>query len=367
MNNVLMRRFILIFFIGFFPFSIALADTFVDSVKVAKVLGLKIHQGFILIHSKSIRHIKNSYPTGLEFDFAWHKTSQKSWASCHCYPKTGIATSIWNYDNPEVLGFGITSMFYIEPVFSAKNMVSFSLRAAFGLSYQSKPHDPDLNPKNLSYSTYVAFPLQLGGSAHFRLKPNWYLDVTAVYNHFSNGGIKEPNKGVNWPTAALGVSYYLKTPIFTDRVKKNWREYQDPLKRFDITFLMAFKEPVSKLYMFSPGLELKYSYQVSRINALTFGTEFMADNFASYKMKRDNIDENHLKWSVALGNEFLLGKFLFSQQIGVYLYNKYEVQDALYHRWGLVYRINSKVSAGINLKVHRHIADFLDFRLTYSF
>ena len=338
-----------------------------DSSTVAKVIGLKIHQGFILIHSKSIRHIKNSYPTGLEFDFAWHKTSQKAWESCHCYPKTGIATSIWNYDNPEVLGFGITSMFYIEPVFGAKNLVSFSLRAAFGLSYQSKPHDPDLNPQNLSYSTYVAFPLQLGGSAHFRLKPNWYLDVTAVYNHFSNGGIKEPNAGINWPSVAIGFSYYLKMPEFIDRIKNNWRDTQKPETRFDITFLMAFKEPISKLYMFSPGLELKVSHQISRINALTAGTELLADNFASYEMEKAGIDENHTKWSLAVGHEFLLGKFLFSQQIGVYLLKQFIPNDDVYHRWGLVYRINKKISFGISLKVHRHIADFLDSRLSYSF
>ncbi len=343
------------------------ASSHSDSTKVVKQIGLKVHQGFVLIHSRELRSIRNSYPTGLEFDFAWHKISQKAWESCHCYPKTGIATSFWDYDNREVLGYGITSMFYIEPVFGARNAISFSIRAAFGLSYQTKPYHPENNPDNLSYSTFIAFPLQLGGSVHFRIKPKWYLDVTLVYNHFSNGGIKEPNKGINWPTAAIGVGHYLKRPEFKDRVKNNWRELQKPESRFDVTFFMAFKEPVSKLYMFSPGIELKYSRQVSRINALTGGTEIIADNFASYDMELAGIDESHIKWSFAVGNEFILGKFLFSQQIGVYVYNHYSPSDDIYHRWGLAYRIGRNLTAGINLKVHRHIADFIDFRIGYAF
>lgn len=343
------------------------AGSNMDSLKVVKMIGFKIHQGYVLIHSRDLVPVKNSYPIGLEFDFAWHKVSEKAWMSCNCYPKTGIAISFWDYDSPEILGYGITNMFYIEPVFGADQVMSFSIRAGFGLSYQNKPYHPVDNPHNFSYSTYVAFPLQLGGSMHFRLKPKWYLDVTAVYNHFSNGGIKEPNKGINWPSAALGVGYYFQQPEFIDRVKKNWRDYQKPESRFDITFFMAFKEPVSKLYMFSPGLELKYSRQVSRINALTGGTELMADNFASYDMDQAQIDESHFKWSLAIGNEFLLGKFLFSQQIGVYTYKRFVPSDDIYHRWGLVYRISKNITAGINLKVHRHVADFIDFRMGYVF
>ena len=70
---------------------------------------------------------------------------------------------------------------------------------------------------------------------------------------------------------------------------------------------------------------------------------------------------------MAIGHEFLLGKFLFSQQIGYYLFKKHVPSDNWYHRWGLVYRFNQKINFGINLKVHRHIADFIDFRIGYSF
>ena len=338
-----------------------------DSIKPVKEIGLRLHQGFVLIHSRHLRPIKDSYPTGLEFDLAWHKVSQKAWESCHCYPKLGIATSFWDYDNPEVLGWGITGLFYIEPVFGATNRISFSVRAGFGLSYQTRPYDEETNPDNLSYSTYVAFPLQLGGNMHIRLKPQWYLDITAVYNHFSNGGIREPNKGINWPSAALGVGYYLDDPNFKKRAKKDWRADKDPESRFDATFFLGFQEPESKLYLFSPGFEFKYSRQIARINALSAGVEWMYDNGARYEIEEAGQTENPQKFSAAIGHEFLLGKFLFSQQFGVYLYRPYKNTSDVYQRYGLVFRASGRLSFGINLKAHGHVADFLDMRMGLSF
>ncbi len=352
--------------VGFFFFQPLRASDPGDSTKTLRLYGLRLHQGSVLIHSRDLRPIRNSYPTGLEFDLGWHQVSQKAWESCHCYPKLGAAISFWEYDNPDVLGQGITGMFYIEPVFGAWQAVSFSIRAAFGLSYQNQPYDEVTNPDNLSYSTYVAFPLQLGGNAHIRLHPQWFLDVTAVYNHFSNGGIREPNKGINWPSVALGVAYYPQAPEFRRRAKKDWRSEGPPDSRLDASFFLAFHEPVSKLYLFSPGIELKYSRQVARINALTLGAEWMYDNSDRYEIEQAEQDESPHKASVALGHEFLLGKFLFSQQFGFYVFNPWHNAD-VYQRYGLVFRASRRFSFGINLKAHGHVADFLDIRAGVSF
>jgi hypothetical protein len=359
-----MSRSISLLFILFLTFHTA-GQAQSDDVSTAKMLGARLHQGFVLIHSEDLVPVKNSYPYGLELDFAWHKRSESAWESCHCYPKMGIALSFWDYDD-QVLGQGITSMFYIEPVFGAPKKVSFSLRAGFGLSYQNNPYDEQENPFNLSYSTYVAFPLQLGANTHFRLGERWYLDVSALYNHFSNGGIKEPNKGINWPSASVGVARYFEPVTFPDRIKRNWRESQDPQKRFDLTYFMAFQEPRSKLYLFSPGIELKYSQQISRINALTGGLEYIHDNGDAYYSEQAGQEKRPNKIGTAIGHEFLLGRTIFGQQFGVYLLNQGFQGADVYQRYTLVYRITEKLNAGIALKAHGHVADFLDFRVGWS-
>ena len=286
---------------------------FPNAVKLA---GLKFHAGYVLIHSRDLRPIEDSYPMGLEVDFAWHKISQKAWESCMCYPKLGFALTYWDYDNKEVLGQGITGLFYIEPVFNTGGKVNYSIRAGLGLSYQNSPYDPVDNPNNLSYSTYLAFPLQLGGSAHFRLHPRWLLNTTLVYNHFSNGGVRQPNKGINWPSIGVGMAYYLQDFEFRKRAEVDWRKNGPPQKRLDLTFFLSYEEPRENLFLFSPGLEVKWSRQFARLNAYTAGGELMYDNGTGYFLDQEGDNASPIKAGLAVGHEFLLGKVLFSQPFG---------------------------------------------------
>ena len=338
-----------------------------DSTGLARWYGLKGHYGFVLVHSRELVPVRHSNPYGLELDLAWHKASAQAWESCHCYPRLGASLTFWDYDQPDILGYGAIGLFYIEPVFAPWRKASFSVRAGMGLAYQSKPYDPIRNPLNQSYSTYLVIPLQLGGSLNWRLSPQWMLDMTLVYNHFSNGGIREPNKGINWPTAALGVGRYLSPPSFINREKKDWRQSGPPQSRLDVAFFLAFKEPQSKLYLFSPGIEVKGSRQVGRINALTLGGEFMYDNGTRFQIAQAGREESPQMGGLAFGHEFLLGRFIFSQQLGVYLYKPYRVGDDLYQRYSLMFRASERISAGMSLKAHRHVADFGDLRLAWSF
>ena len=60
-----------------------------ESLESVFSISAQQHYGFIIIHSRAIRAIKNSYPMGSEFNFNWQKIDDKSWALCHCYPRVG--------------------------------------------------------------------------------------------------------------------------------------------------------------------------------------------------------------------------------------------------------------------------------------
>jgi hypothetical protein len=66
------------------------------------------------------------------------------------------------------------------------------------------------------------------------------------------------------------------------------------------------------------------------------------------------------------GHEFLLGKFIFSQQLGVYVFNPTSRFNQIYHRWGIHYLSKNNWGVGARLLAHRHIADFVDLRIIYS-
>jgi hypothetical protein len=327
-------------------------------------LSARAHLGFVIVHSRDVRSVKDSYPRGLELDIGIHKTSDRVWESCNCYPKSGIALGFWDFDNAAVLGYGVTAMYYLQPVFRADRRFSFSVRGGMGLSYKSKPHDPVSNPDNQSYSTHFAFPLQLGVAFNYDLNEQWQLDFNAVYNHISNGGLKQPNKGINWPTVALGVTRYFEPMKFPVREKTDWRLGDSPRNRFDLISFFTYHEPVDGYYLLSGGLEVKAARRVGRLSNLTLGAEWMYDTYRT-KLEDTNDDGNML--GMALGHEFILGRFLFAQQFGVYFFKPETRPEDVYQRYSLVYRFNETWAFGFALKAHGHVADFADLRLAYTF
>jgi hypothetical protein len=337
-----------------------------DSTAAVQVIGARFFQGYMLIHSPELKTLGRPYPRGVELNFGWHKRSEKAWNSCNCYTKLGLGISIWNYDKPDVLGWGVNNLFLLEPVFGAGNRFSLFFQAGAGISFQNQPYDPETNPNNLGYSTYVAIPLRLGVGTYIRLHPRWYLDVFLAYNHISNGGMKEPNKGLNWPTASLGVNYYLEEPRFFRREKTPWRSLGPPMTRYDLSLFTTYQQPRNEKLVFSVGAEFKYSRQVARLNAVTGGVEWFFDNGRRNLLEMDTLSGQAQTIGFAVGHEFLLGRFLFSQQFGVYVLNPTNQSADVYQRYGLVYRISQRIGLGIALKAHGHVADFLDIRFAWN-
>jgi hypothetical protein len=328
--------------------------------------GGRIHYGSMIIHSRAIKDIGTAYPIGMELTVGNHNTSQRAWNACNCYPKTGIILGFWDFDKPRILGNAFEAKAFIDPVFGAGNNVSFSIRAGTGFAWLTNPYDPATNPYNFSYSTHIAFPLLFGVSADIKLSPKLKMNLGLIYNHISNGGLREPNKGINWPTASLGIDFLPEGISFPEREISDWRK--DASSRM-MTSLFLFgtakqlsHEELEKYPIF--GAEIRQSYRVSRLSSLSLGLEILYDGSDREEINRQpSVDSDFKKAGLLAGHAFLLGRFTFSQALAVYLYNPYNDKDPVYQRYVLNYSFGKRLEAGVGLKAHRHVADFLDFRV----
>ncbi|MEM7036137.1 MAG: acyloxyacyl hydrolase, partial [Bacteroidota bacterium] len=323
----------------------------------------------IQLHSRSLRPIKDSYPWGAELDFGWQYVNEKAWNFCNCYPRVGTALTFWNWDNRRMLGYGTTAVLYVEPVFLTRHRVNLSIRMGGGLSYLTRPHDEITNPDNLSYSTYFNFPLMVNVGINYRLNSHWNVRLAAAYNHVSNGGVHLPNKGINYPTMSLGADYAFQEIDFKERAKN--RDKSPPEKRFRVythlmySFSNADAGDTKQYGIFGGGANAVY--YLGRWSGLSAGAEWVVDGSRRVRIERQNLDLDHQRGSVLFGHQFLLGRVVFSQQLGVYLYDQFKVNDPVYQRYGLYIKITDNIYTGINLKSHRHVADFLDLRLGWIF
>ena len=89
-------------------------------------------------------------------------------------------------------------------------------RTTAGLAYLTRVYNAGTNPRNTFFGSPINGLLALSVSVHYRFTNRLYLSATAAYNHISNGGTRQPNRGMNFPTAGLGITYVVDPTVFLD-------------------------------------------------------------------------------------------------------------------------------------------------------
>lgn len=325
--------------------------------------------GTILVHSGNVENTRGARPKGLQIDYAWQRTDSQAYRKFFGLPTQGVSFIAYNFDN-HVLGHGYNLIYFIEPEirFSAYTGVSF--RAAIGASYLTNPHRPASNPDNNSYSTHLIGYLGLSVQPYVQISRAVQMSLGASYRHVSNGGIKLPNKGVNWVTAEISAYYYVGSklniqPILIRYKLETWKKQN----RFDLHLFGSLRSIINEtdrkygIY----GLGLTQAFQTGKTHALTLGAEAYNDISAAIQMRQVGLKgRKTVRSGVLLGHEFLWGKYRFTQQVGLYLFDQTPYYPGWYHRWGILYTLNKHWSVGVVVKAHRHIAAFPDVRMVYS-
>ncbi len=357
------------------PHAIAQTDSTAAEEYTAKQdplfsIGMGVQHGFIFAHTEDVQNTTGARPTGIETIISWQRNDSATFAICQCYPRQGLLLAYYDYD-VGLLGKSGTAAYFLEPTYRIGKDVLFSFKGAAGLSYLNNPFDSISNPGNQSYSTHMSAYLLVGVGAWVRLSEQWWLNPSVNYQHISNGGTRDPNKGINWPTAGLAVSYqpnYRPWYTGTRTAEKFWKNYST---RYDVSILgtmrRGYNEAGDRKRFLLGGVAVQAGKQVGRLSMLTLGAEAYHDEELDDKLSREGLSASPVKAGILLGHEFLLGRFQFSQRLGAYVFDQTPYYDRIFHRWGLQYRINRHLSAGLNLLAHRHIAEFVDFRLAYTF
>jgi hypothetical protein len=332
-------------------------------------IGMGAQYGFIFAHSPEVENTKGARPAGIEFNLSWQKYDAATWNLCNCFPRKGIVLAYYDY-NTAILGKSYSAAYFLEPVYRLRKNTFFSFKAVAGLSYLTNPFDSIQNPTNRSYSTHLSGYLLVGLGLWFRLHDRWWLNTTINYQHESNGGLRQPNKGINWPTAGIAISYLRNPQPYYTGVRTKEKYWKDKPIRWDASLFGIAKRTLDangnsrrRLLL---GFNGQGSKQVGRINALTAGAEIFSDGALRMQLQLDSVNASAVRAGLLAGHEFLLGKFIFSQQLGVYVFNPTARFDQIYHRWGIQYLSNNYWGVGARLLAHRHVADFVDLRVIYS-
>ncbi len=339
-----------------------------EPIQKVSLIGIRSHYGFIIPHSTRIRHIAYSNPWKLELDFAWHHLSEKAWNYCNCFSRTGITLSYINFDNPSIMGSSLAVAPYIEPILFSGRHFSSAFRLGGGLAYLNNIYDPVTNPVNLFYGARLSFILFMNFSASIKINEATNLRLSANYNHISNGGNIKPNSGVNFPTASIGLDYYIQPPHKKQFNRATAQNKGQLLVKTSLFYLTREFSLTDKTRFPVFGFQTWAEMLVGRISALSLGLEYINDLTQKERITRYNLNvSDHHQAGLLIGHVFRVGRFSFAQSLGFYIHNPLATAGRIYQRYGLEFRFYRGFSFGTGLKAHLSRADFLDFRLSYSF
>lgn len=319
--------------------------------------------GFVFAHDVRVSNTAGTFIAGAELKVNRVRRDAEAKRYNSRYFNSGFSLAYLHFSK-YFLGNGIFGSYFIEPYFVNNNNFTFGPVVKVGLSFNSNPYHEQLNNENFSYSSYINPYLSVGLNATFRMTKKINLDAGVNFNHISNGGIKHPNYGMNFPTASLGLEYDLgiyKTKNVIPLPGFKWR--------FDVIPFGSYKSIAldKKHFYWVYGLALQLNRKIGYYHSINLGAEWLADlgkNKEYEIIGRPDLDYN--LFGILAGHEFLFKKFNFSQQLGFSVYNKDPKAGKLYHRWGLNYKLNPQWMIGTNLSAHQLTADFLDIRLIYS-
>lgn len=354
-----------------FPAFLPAQDTLLHHLPDPFAWSLRAHRGFIIPHSRDIVNVSNSNPFGFEVSAQWLLNNPRHTRKLGLVSKRGFAAHYVHFDNPQVLGHAVSLVPYVEPLIRPWKPLYGSVRLGLGPVWLTRLYDEQTNPTNLFFSFPLSLWAMLDAHLHYRLTPQWEASLGFNYNHISNGGMRNPNKGMNFPTFNAGANYYLK-PVRITRPEKNQDWKHQPRRHLYALAIGTVKNAEATTEYpdtkpcWSAGFMLMAAQRVGRFSSLSAGSEWIRDGYAEEIMTRKNISKSPWKGALLAGHELVVGQVSFATHLGVYVFNPSGDRDPVYQRYGLYYRWGQHFLLGSSLKAHRQVADVFDVRLGWT-
>lgn len=342
-----------------------------------RVFAARFLYGSVIAHSIYIKNTEGAHPKAIAIDISKQLTDSITFQKYGCYPRMGFTATYSDFDT-KILGHAAGITYFMEPHFRISNKASIFLKAASGFGYLSSPSDSIKNPANQTYSLHINIYSQVAAGFSYRLSDHIAADMSVGFEHYSNGNLREPNRGLNWYHLGVGLRYTAQNnslPAYSKTKDTSWKQIKHAI---DIGIFYSpkegykpdFKTPARKVLT---GVHIQVSKMISNISALSIAGEVYYDGALANIKKHINDSSSSVLAGIMAGHEFVFRKFIFSQQLGIYIHKHTQTYseryrqpfEAIYHRWGLRYRVTPHWYIGINMLARKNVADFIDGRLLY--
>lgn len=333
-------------------------------------VGFGVHYGFLAPHNYTMRGLQQHHIRGGELEVSSTVKGNKSWHKLFRYPTFGTSLTILNLGNPDKLGTGLAIYPFIKfPLFGG-DKYQLHLRTGAGLGYIEKTFDADINNKNIAIGSHLNAFINLRLSSYIRLYKPLVMEFGLGLSHFSNGGSKAPNKGINIPTINLSLIYELGRK---NVIKRDTTPYTYPKHR---VFCIAAGgvSQLTRIEERAYGVgtaQFFYDYHASPKSSFGGGIDLMYNTLNLGRIRHDSIPINSDLANLQVGGkvfyQFNIHRIMLPIEMGVYAFTKYKGHGYLYHRIGVRYLATKHLVLNLTLKTHFAVAEYIEWGAGWCF
>ncbi len=332
--------------------------------------------GYSLSHHVEMTHLTHRFVRALMIS-GYRNTfhSPHPWARAYHYPQLGWGISYQDLGDSR-LGYAVSLTFNTKMRLNAykrKTALYFLFHA--GLGWITRPFDEEKNYKNNVLGTHINNAFIFGPSVSFPLSRHWFLNLSGVMYHYSNGSFQKPNLGINMPALLVSMEYKPHPPR-TDTVRDRVR--MPRIKENYLTFylkggiaeknLLLGRAPVHVMGM---QFNKRFSYKHSWNAGIEWMNDYSMKLFVKYRtlafgMYNGRIPDYH-RVGLYAGHQFHFDNFMIITDFGYYIYDRTKVFIPVYYRIGFQYRFFPHWYASFGLKLHLVEAEYLNVGIHYRF
>lgn len=364
-------------------------DVTQDSLPVKSFLQLRYQLGGIADTKTAGVHYIDSNPfQSVDVRYGVYGYGRKKWHQLHHYPTYGIGISKFMFQPKDnILGNPFTTyLFFNESVFKFKKS-SVGYDFSVGLAYHWKPYDQYTNPEQKVIGSPVTAYVAMGVQYDFKFSDRFDATLGISINHFSNGRIRSPNRGLNLYALNSSLRYRLgpvrpahKSKDISFKESKQVTYVLDSFRPMIEFYTVASAGAVttfqdinnrSLYYLAASGsIDVARHYRPSGKYGLGFDWSYDESLKVVYQNDYPSgaVPSYLLNWpGVHLSHEYLIHRWTFITQAGINL--KVVGDKGIgYGRIALRYDLTKSIFLRVGVRVHHSVtSDFIEWGAGYSY
>jgi len=338
------------------------------------------HQGVHWNRTLYLQEQMNAGFKGIEARVGIQTIGKKSWQQVNNYPRYGAGIHYADEIRDKgdtTLGNPLSLFIFYQASWAQFGRFSLNTNVSAGLSYNPVVYHPVKNPFNDVVGSHINLFLDANLFLGIRLGERMDMNVGYGMNHYSNGRIHMPQKGLNnwgwnagltWLFGGGEKPFRRSSKIVSEPPEFHPFEEIQLMASAGVTEWQLPSMPEGYHYLAS-SLSIDYAYQFSLRSALSLGLDVFYDGSLERSLKIDPEEVDFFQKTQLgghLGYQFSISRLTILFNLGTYFKQNTYIRGFYYSRAGARYRITDHLDLHLCIKSRNGIrSDYIEWGLAY--